>query len=109
MVAVNQTIHFQVYLTCHCHGNSTHLQEMAFLGYENAENEHKETLNKKVQNWRFLYNFRIGSFVLFIMGLFAYCYSTIWLYVLVNIMETRLAPMEKSCIVIQYTSYLRVV
>jgi len=50
MVAVNQTIHFQVYLTCHCHGNSTHLQEMAFLGYENAENEHKETLNKKVQN-----------------------------------------------------------
>jgi hypothetical protein len=26
--------------------------EIAFTGYENAENEHNETLDKKVQKWQ---------------------------------------------------------
>jgi len=75
---------------------------------DNTENEHNEILNKKVQNWRFDYNFRIGTFVLFIIGLFAYLYLTICLFVPVKVLETLLVPIKKSYVVIQCTSYLRV-
>jgi len=47
---------------------------------------------KTVQNWRFDYNFRTGTFVLFIIGLFAYLYLTICIFVPVKLLETLLVP-----------------
>jgi len=38
------------------------MSRIAFWGYENAENEYNEALNKKVQNGWFVYSFRISTF-----------------------------------------------